>query len=42
MERESAYDNDGLDPSDEYFRKKNKGNKEDIYFPPDESEPTHY
>ena len=27
MERESDYDNDGLDPSEEYFRKKKKGNK---------------
>jgi len=26
MERESNYDNDGLDPSEEYFRKKKKGN----------------
>ena len=25
MERESDYDNDGLDPSEEYFRKKKKG-----------------
>ena len=24
MERESDYDNDGLDPSEEYFRKKKK------------------
>ena len=24
MERESNYDNDGLDPSEEYFRKKKK------------------
>ena len=26
MERESNYDNDGLDPSEEYFRKKTKSN----------------
>ena len=26
MERESDYDNDGLDPSEEYLRKKKKGN----------------
>ena len=42
MERESNYDNDGLDPSEEYFRKKKKGEDEDTYFPPEESEPPHY
>ena len=42
MERESDYDNDGLDPSEEYFRKKKKGSDEDTYFPPEESEPPHY
>ena len=42
MERESDYDNDGLDPSEEYFRKKKKGNDDDTYFPPEESEPPHY
>ena len=42
MERENDYDNDGLDPSEEYFRKKKKGNDEDTYFPPEESEPPHY
>ena len=42
MERESDYDNDGLDPSEEYFRKKKKGNDEDAYFPLEESEPPHY
>ena len=42
MERESDYDNDGLDPSEEYFRKKKKGNDHDTYFPPEESEPPHY
>ena len=26
MERESDYNNDGLDPSEEYFRKKKKDN----------------
>jgi len=41
MERESDYDNDGLDPSEEYFRKK-KDNDDDTYFPPEESEPPHY
>ena len=42
MEREHNYDNDGLDPSEEYFRKKKKGNDDDTYFPPEESEPPHY
>ena len=42
MEIESNCDNDGLDPSWEYFRKKKKGNDEEIYFPPEESEPPHY
>ena len=41
MEQERNHDNDGLDPSEEYFRKK-KGNDEDTYFPPEESEPPHY
>ena len=33
MEKERNYDNDGLDPSEEYFRKKKKDNDEDTYFP---------
>ena len=41
MEKERNYDNDGLDPLQEYLRKKKKGN-DDIYFPPEESEPPHY
>ena len=41
IERETDYDNDGLDPSEEYFRKKKK-NDDDTYFPPEESEPPHY
>ena len=40
--QEQNYDNDGLDPSEEYFRKKKKENDEDTYFPPEESEPPHY
>ena len=36
MERESNYDNDGLDPSEEYLRKKKKVNDEETYFPQDE------
>ena len=40
MERESDYDNDGLDPSEEYFRKKKKD--DDIISPPEESELPHY
>ena len=42
IERETDYDNDGFDPSEEYFRKKKKDNDEDIYFPLEESEPPHY
>ena len=42
MEKERNYDNDGLDPSEEYFRKKKKDNDDDTYFPPEESEPPHY
>ena len=41
MEKERNYNNDGLDPSEEYLRKKKKGNY-DTYFPPEESEPPHY
>ena len=42
MGKERNYDNDGLDPSEEYFKKKEKGNDDDTYFPPEESEPPHY
>ena len=42
MEKESDHDNDGLGLSEEYFRKKKKGNDEDSYFPPDESKPPNY
>ena len=42
MKREIDYDNDVLDPSEEYFRKKKKVNDQETYFPPDESEPPHY
>ena len=42
MEKESNYDNDGLNPSEEYFRRKKKGNDDDTYFPSEEAEPTHY
>ena len=31
-----------LDPFEEYFRKKKKGNDEDTYFPLEDSEPPHY
>tara|TARA_A100001388_G_C28557848_1_gene398116 strand:- start:205 stop:330 length:126 start_codon:yes stop_codon:yes gene_type:complete len=41
MEWKYNLDNDGLDPSEEYFRKK-KGNYQDTYFPLKESDPTHY
>jgi len=42
MDKERNYDNDGLDPSEEYLRKKKKDNYDDTYFPPEESEPPHY
>ena len=42
MEKESSYENHGLDPSEEYFREKKKGNDEDTYFPPGESKPPHF
>ena len=29
MEKERNYDNDGLDPSEEYFKKKEKGDDDD-------------
>ena len=42
MENEPNYDNDRLDPSEEYFKKRKKGNDEETYFPPEESETSHY
>ena len=43
MEKERNYDNDGLDPFEKYFKKKEKGNDDDdTYFPLEESEPPHY
>ena len=42
MEKERNYHNDVLDTSEDYFRKKKKGNDEDTYFPLEESEPPHY
>ena len=42
MEKVRNYDNDGLDQSEEYFKNKGKGNDDDAYFPPKESEPPHY
>ena len=41
MEKGWNYDNDGLDPSGEYFKKKEKGNDDDTYFPQEESQPLH-
>ena len=40
--QEPNYDNDGLDLSEEYFRRKKKDNDEVTYFPTEESEPPHY
>tara|TARA_Y200000002_G_C22214794_1_gene468987 strand:+ start:228 stop:356 length:129 start_codon:yes stop_codon:yes gene_type:complete len=42
MGKERNYDNDGLDPLEEYFIKKNNDNDDDTYFPPEESETPHY
>ena len=42
MEKVRNYDNEGTDPSEEYFRKKKKDNDDDTYFPLEESEPPHY
>ena len=41
MEKECNIDNNRLDPSEDYFRKK-KNDNADIYFPPEESETPHY
>ncbi len=41
MEIESNYDNDGLDPSEEFFRKK-EDNDDTTYFSLKESIPPHY
>ena len=32
MGKERNYDNDGLDPSEEYFKKKEKDNDDETYF----------
>ena len=43
MEKEYYYNNDGLDPSEGYFRKKKIcHDDEDTYFPTSELEPPHY
>ena len=42
MGKERNYNNDGLYPSEEYLRKEKKGNYENTYLPPEESEPPHY
>ena len=42
MGKERNYDNYGLDPSEEYFTKKEKGNDDDTYFPQEESEQPPY
>ena len=42
MKKEGNCDNDGLDPSGEYFRKKKKDIDDDTFFPPEESELPHY
>ena len=42
MEKERNFDNDWLDPSKEYFRKKEKSRDDETYFSPEESEPPHF
>tara|TARA_A100001388_G_C28443321_1_gene345208 strand:+ start:313 stop:441 length:129 start_codon:yes stop_codon:yes gene_type:complete len=42
MGKERNYDNDGLDPPGEYFKKQEQNNDYDIYFSPEESKPPHY
>ncbi len=42
MEKERNFDNDRLDPSEEYFKNKEQDNDNNPYFSPAESEPTHY
>ena len=42
MKKERNYDNDGLDPSEEYFKKKEKGNDDDTYFPQEELKSMYY
>ena len=42
MGKERNYHNDGLDLSEEYFRKKKNDNEDDACFNPKDSEPSHY
>ena len=42
MGKERNYDNNGLDLSEEYFRKKKNDNEDDVCFTPEESEPPYY
>ena len=35
-------DNDGLDPSEEYFQKKDDTYENEVYFPEETSKPPHY
>ena len=42
MDKKRNYDNYGLDPSEEYYRRKQKGNDDDTYFLPEESGLPHY
>ncbi len=42
MNSRIIYDNDGLDPSEEYWREINPDHVDEPYFPPEESKPPHY
>ena len=42
MKKQNYYDNDRLEPSEELFRRKKKGNNYGTNFSPKESEPPHY
>ena len=37
-----GYDDDALDPSEEYWKKQNPDEEDQPYFPPEESKPPHY
>ena len=42
MKEKNNPDNDGFDPSEEYFKKKSDTSENDEYFPQETSKPPHY